>query len=315
MIIALTPGVTTYTLESQANEYVTNAVVGKQYGEIYTPYAYAKYQALDSKGNKIADPNNGKNVLFAYAPYGNLIGIYQRTNNYQNQGWTDVGGSQPDFYYGFQNDFSWKGLHLGITLDGKQGGKVVDYTYNYGTQTGVWTATLPGRDKARGGLPVHTFDASGNITSTTYDGIIPNGVFQQGTDVADPMGNKHDISGMSYTDVVAKGWMQPVPAWQYYERLGSWSRGIRQIATGGDDWLAVREVSLGYDLPVSWMKRMKMYSARVSIVGRNLGYLINTRSAHLNPEALYNSNAGTAFVGSGGAPFIRDMGFNIQLGL
>lgn len=317
LITSLAPGVLEKDLEyGQGADMRTVAYVGKQYGELYTKYAYARYQALDNKGNPVADSRNGMKVLKLRTSFfdGTTQGIYVRSQDYQNQNYVDIGGTQPKFYYGFRNDFTYKGVHLGIALDGRVGGKYVSATYDYGYAFGNWTTTLFGRDAAHGGLARNIYDASGNVTATYHDGIIPEGVFQQGTKVADPKGNIHDVSGMTYADVVKQGIMQPVSAAFYYYRLGSWSTGIRETGVGDQNWLAVREVSLAYDLPMSWIKRLKLSTARVGVYGRNLGYLVNTLPAHMNPEGLYNSNAGNAFE-YGGLPYIRNIGFNVTLGM
>lgn len=315
-IISLAPGVNLYVLEyGQGVDVESVAIPGQEYGTIYTKYDYAKYQALDDKGNPVADPNNGKKVLYPTTDYlGNPAARFRRTNDYQGQGYVKIGSSQPKFYYGFMNDFQYKNFTLHIALDGRVGGNIVSATYDYGYAFGNWKTTLFGRDKAHGGLERKTFDQAGNVTGVYYDGIIPDGVFQQGSKVTDPLGVQHDVTGMSYQEVVDKGWIQPVSALYYYYSLGSWAAGIRTTGLAKNDWLALREISIGYQLPSYLANKLKLNSLRLILVGRNLGYLINKLPAHINPEGLYNSNAGNAFE-YGGLPFVRNFGFTIQAGL
>jgi iron complex outermembrane receptor protein len=75
--------------------------------------------------------------------------------------------------------------------------------------------------------------------------------------------------------------------------------------------VAVREVSLGYNLPKTLVNKVKMSNLRVGITGRNLGYLYTTTKGGVNPESIY-SNRAAAFAEYGGYPWVRSLGFNIN---
>jgi iron complex outermembrane receptor protein len=174
-------------------------------------------------------------------------------------------------------------------------------TDQYGSETGSLKNSLHGRNAAYGGLAFT--DGSGNQRN---DGIIPNGVFADGTVV-----NNTNVGGETYAQAVKNGVVTPVPAYAYYENLYQWSSGIRAESIFDNSWIALRQVSIGYNLPMSVVKPIHFQSLKVSLTGRNLTYLWRTARDGINPEGLYNNQA-SAFAEGGGLPFIRSMGASIN---
>ncbi len=118
---------------------------------------------------------------------------------------------------------------------------------------------------------------------------------------------------MSYADAVSKGYLKPVPAYAYWYNLTTWASGIRAYSVFENSWVAVRQVSIGYNLPSSITKKININSLRISLIGRNLGYLYKTAKDGINPEGLYNNDA-AGFAEYGGLPYIRSLGFSISAG-
>ncbi len=112
---------------------------------------------------------------------------------------------------------------------------------------------------------------------------------------------------MPYADAVATGYVKPIPAYAYYYNLTQWGSGIREYSTFENSWVSLREVSIGYNVPASLLTKAKIQSLRVSLVGRNLGYLYHTAKDGINPEGLYSNKAGE-FMEYGGLPFSRNLG-------
>lgn len=195
-------------------------------------------------------------------------------------------------------------------LDGRVGGKVLSFTYKYGTGIGALKSTMFGRDKAHGGVTYTGPDVNG-ISGTWDDGIIPNGVFAQGEQTS-VNGTTVQLGGMTFKDAVAKGYVNPVPAAQYYYlAYGSWSRGIADLSTSDDSWVSLREVSIGYNMPRSITQKIKIQNLRLSLVGRNLLYIYNSMPAHVNPEGIFNNRASSAF-DFGAGPSTRSMGVSLN---
>ncbi|NIG57233.1 SusC/RagA family TonB-linked outer membrane protein [Chitinophaga sp. Cy-1792] len=286
-ILDLAPGVKSYTLgEDQGVRAV--AQVGGAYGDLETDYGYTR----NSKGQKIIDLN----------PSGNDFGAQYR------RGYAVVGNIQPDWNLGFSNQFSYKNWSLGVLIQARIGGDFFSASHQYGTGRGNTANTIGGRDAAHGGITWK--DASG---VTHNNGMIPDGVIADGTFSNKAGMSNVNVGGMTYQEAYDKGYVDPLDPLQYYGMIGDWGIGIREASVFDASYVALREVSLGYSLPAALVNRWKMTSLRVSLVGRNLGYLFNNLPDHINPEAVRN-NATAAFSEYGGVPFIRNLGATIQIG-
>ena len=307
-IISLYPGVTSLDLElGFGADVVARAYAGKDYGTLSTGYGFATFQAKDGSGNPVSNANNGKHVIGA-APNGSTGDYYTflRSQDYDGSR-KDLGNIMPNILAGTIQEVSYKNLSLSVQIDSKFGGLMGSATSQYGMETGNGKATLFGRDKEHGGIAFT--DKSGVARN---DGIIPDGVFAAGVHGTTTTGSGVDLGGMSYADAVNKGFVTPVPAYAYYENLTQWSSGIREVSIFENSWVALRQVSIGYNIPVkSFNKKVPVSSLRVSITGRNLTYLYKTAKDGVNPEGLY-SNRAAAFMEYGGLPMIRSLGATIN---
>lgn len=284
---------------SQGSDVLVIARKGAEYGIMQTKYAFTHYQATDASGNKIESPSNGKRVL-------NAAGRFQRSSD-AGLGYVDIGSIQPKFQTAWTNGFRYKNFNLNVLVDAKVGGKYSSATYGYAYALGQLKNTLAGRDAESGGIAFT--DASGVAHN---DGIIPDGVYAKGVSLTPLAGGAAvDVSGMSFQQAYEQGLVRPKRAWDYYYRLGSWGQGIRENAIFDNSWVALREVTIGYNVPASLYSKLKLSTLRVNLVGRNILYLYNSLPAGLNPEGLYNNSSASA-ADYGGVPFVRSMGFNIQ---
>jgi iron complex outermembrane receptor protein len=116
---------------------------------------------------------------------------------------------------------------------------------------------------------------------------------------------------MTYASAVQQGLVTPVPASAYYENLYQWSSGIRAASIFDNSWVALRQVSLGYNLPGKWVKPTHFQSLRLTLTGRNIIYIWKNTKDGINPEGLYNNQA-SAFAEGGGLPFIRSYGATLN---
>jgi iron complex outermembrane recepter protein len=212
-----------------------------------------------------------------------------------------------DYLAGTTQEFSYKNFNFSFQIDAKIGGLMASATDQYGGQTGAFKSSLFGRDAAHGGV---TYTDAGGVTHD--DGIIPDGVLNDDISVT-AGGGTVQLGGMSYADAVQKGYLKPIPAYAYYYNLTTWASGIRAYSVFENSWVAVRQVSLGYDLPRSLAKKVKLNNLRISLTGRNLGYLYKTAKDGINPEGTYNNNA-SGFAEYGGLPYIRSLGFTVNAG-
>ncbi|MBN9299973.1 MAG: SusC/RagA family TonB-linked outer membrane protein [Filimonas sp.] len=306
-ILELAPGVNTKVLElAMGNDVQAVARVGKDYGTIVTTYGFAYYQKVDAAGKPVADPSNGKKVI-GMPGYGANDYTFLRSGQYANSvsPEKELGTMMEKFLLSYTNTINYKNFTFGFQLDSKIGGMMASATHQYGSANGSLQNSMFGRDKEHGGLEY--IDDNGVKRD---DGIIPDGVFADGITV-NVGGQTIDLGGMSWADAVKKGYKKPKPAWQYYEDLYQWSSGIRELSVFENSWIALREVSIGYALPANWAKKIAVNNLRVSVVGRNLGYLYKTAKDGINPEGIY-SNRQAAFAEYGGWPYVRSIGFTIS---
>tara|TARA_R110001583_G_scaffold85321_1_gene223540 strand:- start:29492 stop:32827 length:3336 start_codon:yes stop_codon:yes gene_type:complete len=276
-IISLSEGVDKYQLPGGGVDTQAWATVGGAYGDIYTSYAYDRNDAgeklLNSDGSYI---RSGKSVK--------------------------IGSLQPKFLWGANTSFSYKGVSLNAVVDARFGGDIFSGSYNYGMSSGNIESSLIGRDTESGGLPRTLPDGR-----TANDGIIPEGVFKDGTTI-----DGSDVSGISYRNAVENGVIGPVSAYQFYDSMYSWGNGIRENSVMESSWVALREISLSWSIPKKWTKQISLQSASVGIMARNLGYLYNSLPDNIHPEGLatiYSSE----YLEAGGAVYSRNIGFTVKM--
>lgn len=277
---------------------------GLEYATIATPYAFATYQAKDAAGNPIDHPSNGERVIGAASGTSGYY-TYLRSGAY-GQGAKELGSAMEKFLLSNINTFSYKNFSLNVQIDSKIGGLMASATHQYGSSNGSLKNSLPGRNAELGG--VQYTDENGVVKN---DGIIPEGVLADGiTSIIDA---DLDLGGMTYADAVAQGHLKPIPAWNYYENLTQWGSGIREYSVFENSWVSLREVSLSYNVPTAFANKVKLQNLRLSLVGRNLGYLYMTAKDGINPEGLMSNRSGE-FAEYGGLPFTRQMGVSLTAG-
>ena len=283
-IISLYPGVLSTDLDLAFGADVKSvAMVGQDFGTIVSSYAYAR------------DPQTDQKLL-------QQNGTYWRSGAY-GQGEKILGSAMEKYLISNINEVRYKGFSLFVQVDAKVGGKIASTTHQYGSQYGNYESTLFGRDAAHGGISY--VDANGNQRD---DGIIPEGIFGKNTII-----NNVDVSGLTYADAVAKGLKTPIAALDYYEGIASWGTGIREYSVFDNTWVALREISVGYDFPKATVNKLKINRLRLNVSGRNLVYLYTTTKDHIFPEAIYSSKPG-AFAETGGGPYQRQIAVSLLAG-
>lgn len=77
-------------------------------------------------------------------------------------------------------------------------------------------------------------------------------------------------------------------------------------------FIYLREVRLGWNLPDAWLRKTKMQSARLSLVGRNL-WLIHSNAPNVDPSNIGNSIGNSMGFEGGGLPPVRSYGINLNI--
>ncbi len=210
----------------------------------------------------------------------------------QRSGTAEVIGSMvPDFMASVSTGITWKDLSLKVALDARVGGKIASYSNRYGQAYGYTEASLDYRDAEHGGI-TWTSQYADSKGQTFSDGVIPEGVFEEGTKVTCVDGKVRDLSGMSFADAVKAGYVEPVHASTYHYWSNSWGTGtINDYWVNDLSYIALREITLAYRLPKNLVSKIGAKSITVSFTGRNLGYLYNSLPNNLNPEGIRGNNA------------------------
>ncbi|WP_158563269.1 SusC/RagA family TonB-linked outer membrane protein [Chitinophaga silvatica] len=190
------------------------------------------------------------------------------------------GNSDPDFVFGFINNFSYGNWNLGITIDGRIGGVMYDYIYAKMFDTGAnpETDNQWRYDEVVKGLKNYVGNGvkvvSGSVTYDNYGRITS------------------DTRQYAPNDV-------PVSYQAYARKWGnSYETGVMNKS-----FVKVREISLGYRVPQSWFGKSGIKNASVALTGQNL--FLFTKFKYSDPDVdteLMN------------APAQRMVGFNVKVG-
>ncbi|MDN5201068.1 SusC/RagA family TonB-linked outer membrane protein [Fulvivirgaceae bacterium BMA10] len=186
-----------------------------------------------------------------------------------------AGNFNPDWTAGLQNRFAYKNFSLSFLLDFRIGGEVISYTQARLAGIGASALTLPGREG---------FVVDGVVATRNADG-----------DIISAETNITSITAENYWTSVAPRDPRSAEDFVY-------------DATN----VRLRELVLGYSLPSSLLDRLPFSSASISIVGRNLFFLVN-KAEFFDPEqgvGIGNLQGVESF----NLPATRNFGFNVKLG-
>ncbi|SMD11391.1 SusC/RagA family TonB-linked outer membrane protein [Pedobacter nyackensis] len=198
--------------------------------------------------------------------------------------YTKAGNIMPKLTAGFSNTFSYDNFSLNFTIDGRFGGKMIAPNLKYMRGAGMLENSMQYRDAANGGL---TYTSNGK---TYNDGVLLQGVNQ--------------TTGQPNTTVLS--------AADYYLTTYNWGQG--SLAEGelfDNSYIKMREMVLGYKIPESVTKKLKLNNLRVSLVGRNLFYLWRNLK-DLDPEAPLGNKWWSQGVDVGSSAASRSFGFSLN---
>ncbi len=204
-----------------------------------------------------------------------------------------IANAYADFKGGINTDFSYKGLRLGIQLDGQLGGKIYSQSHHKMCEQGKLTKTLNGR------LPGTEFYMSADDPRIAAAGLKPlDGVYM----IAPGVVANADGSYSPNTKVITVE--------SYYKEYYR----IANVETNSFDasYLKLREVRLDYTVPQSVLKKTFISSASIGIYGRNLACLTDYPLFDPELSALNGSSIVTG-IETGSLPSARTFGLNINL--
>ncbi len=203
-------------------------------------------------------------------------GLPLRTNGRVQQ---ELGNAMPDWTGGFFNSFRYKGFLLTALVDIRQGGMLYSQSNREELIYGTTQKTLAGRE---GG-----YLASGIVGQKKADGT------WEGTNQP----NTKTVNAQDYWNVVASDKESVVSE----EMLNDAS------------YIAMREISLGYQLPAKMLSGKFIKRAGIGLYGRNLFYF-QRKTDGFSPEAsAFNVNNSSLGLESTSLPMMRNFGINLNL--
>lgn len=284
----------------------------------YTLWTDAKGGAWTYVGDKVGDIYDAQviTVTDKSSPYYGYP-ILDNDGSWQNisavNSKNKIGNFNPDFMLGLQNSLSYKGFTLNFSLDWRKGGQFVSQTYRYmesdlrsqrfldnlinpGGRTGDQLANyLKSNPEQLIKIHGNYFPIVGGPTAD-YGGFpfefggktYPYGVFNPGV-IA-----KYDGSGniVGYTENLGGAGTKIIPYGDNYP----WD--FTRAATFDADFIKLREISLGYELPSKFVKSIGLQSANFAVYSRNI-ILWTKAKINVDPEMAFqpqtNAQAGTQF--------------------
>jgi outer membrane receptor protein involved in Fe transport len=240
--------------------------------------------------------NNNSSYIYVYAevgkPYGYMRGLgvardAQGRMLIENGGSllvkkndTAFGTSSPDWIGGMSNTFKYKKFDLGFLVDVKMGGMMYSGSRSRMLTNGILAETLYGRDDYYKHTVIY-----GENSSELSGGAIWDAYFADGTK------NTKFVTPQNYE----------------YARPN-----FAEFVMYDASFVKLREVTLGYVLPGTWLAKTRISSARVSLSGRNLAMLYRNTPLGLDPEATSTSGNGQG-IENGALPPNAIYGLNIRL--
>ena len=225
----------------------------------------------------------------------------------------NMGKIEPNMMAGFNLNLRYKNFSLSSQIDGRFGGMVYSESYTYAMGQGTPLASLQYRDQAHGGVArIDSYTGK-----TVYNGAVPNAVFAAGEK---SLITGADIGGMTFKDAYAKGLVESWYAPAYYDGgfgfngTYDWENGLNYNgAVAKESWIMLREITIGYQLPSSWIKKTRVFQgARLAISARNIGYLYNSLPGGQNPESIQSNDPFNPWI-TGGVPFARTYSATINV--
>lgn len=206
------------------------------------------------------------------------------------------------FQWSIYNKIAYKSWSLGFQFDGNVGGVTTDYLRLKTMQGGRNIETAEGAlGAARAQDDAHAGDISANPFPGSYVGqgvVVSNGTPINFDSQTGEILNYKDLQFAPNTTVT------------HVQDYVSKYFGIGEASVMSKTYAKLREVTIGYDIPASVLKRTFMSKVTLSLVGRNLLYLYgDKRFKDVDLDQYNYSTTGTSLQ----TPTTRRFGFNVNI--
>ena len=218
-----------------------------------------------------------------------------------------LGNTNPDWTWGVNNRFSYKGVNFSFQFDGRVGGVIRDQVYAYALNSGNQPELVQG---ALGAARLQEWQSTALGTKTPTPAYVGPGVAVSngGTVQFDANGNISNLSSLEFTPNT-----KAVTVQTYAQ--GVYNSGIEEPYMVSKTFAKLREVIIGYSFPIALLQSHFIKGANVSLVGRNLLYFAQRKDFDLDQYAqgFSAANNTTTKNPSLQSATTRSMGLNINL--
>lgn len=217
-----------------------------------------------------------------------------------------LGNAQPDWIGAISNTFKYRNLDFSILIDAKIGGQMFSETYSRAETWGNTKSSLGGRDeywysnvvlgennKERQGIGEDgrvygDFDRSKGIMLDAW------------------IAERNPETGEWEAVKKNEAYISP----QLFYQLGT--SNASEYNTYDASYVKLREMSIGYNIPQKFLKKLKIKRMRVAAVGRNLWIIYQNTPRGIDPEAAsYSGNGQGVEIGS--LPPTSTLGFDFRV--
>ncbi|MEO9005068.1 MAG: hypothetical protein ABI288_10035, partial [Ginsengibacter sp.] len=172
-------------------------------------------------------------------------------------------------------------------------------------------------------------DFVGGLTNSfTYKGIVLSGLidFQHGGNffsytnmyglasgmLQETVANNVRETGVAVTGVLKDGtpYSNTITAPLYFKN--NFGTRINKANTYDGSYIYLREIRLGFALPLKWIQAIRSNNATISLYGRNL-WLISSNAPNVDPSNIINSDSNIIGLEGGALPSVRSLGINLKI--
>jgi len=275
--------------KSVSRGYVANAATGEDglVGNLYSP--------------KIKRVTDTSSPYFGYP----LLGEGEDAEWLAEDERVKVGNYNPDFVMGLQSSFSYKNFSLNMTFDWRSGGQYMSQTSRYMTEDGYSQQLLdnlinPGIGQTGPELKQWVLDnadllifgenfisiggppGDGGFPEALGGSVVYDGVFNAGVvGFHDENGNfilENENLGLDGTNFIP------------FSVANAWDFGTPHMFDA--DYIKLREISLGYDLPRKFVERAGLDNVNLSVYSRNIMLWTKDSAFGVDPERAYQAESG-----------------------
>ncbi|GGW23430.1 SusC/RagA family TonB-linked outer membrane protein [Arenibacter certesii] len=216
-----------------------------------------------------------------------------------------VGNYNPDFIMGLQSSLSYKNFTLNLTFDWRSGGQYMSQTSRYMTEDGYSQQLLdnlinPGISSTGQELKDWVLDnadlliygenfisiggppGNGGFPEALGGSVVYDGVFNAGVvGYHDENGNfilERENLGLEGTSFIP------------FSVANAWDFGTPHMFDA--DFIKLREISLGYDLPRIFVDRAGLHNVTLSVYSRNIMLWTKDSAFGIDPERAYQAESG-----------------------